>query len=485
MSLNPLPVAFAPFAPDLSDYTPGYSDAIWNVEPYPDGYGPLPAWAAVGSALAAAAKGAITVRLLTGSTSIFALSATKAYKLDSSDITWDDVTRLAGGDYGATAYWGLVQYGTYLVATNGTDATQYIDVDSGTNFAALTNAPKGTYCAAMGDHLLLGKIENDPRAVAWSGVNDATYWTYGYRGSDYQTFPDGGDVKGVIGYGNGAVVFQSDKIRVIERTGGNYVFSTRVLHERLGCFAPYSIVQARNQFFWYDQAGFYMGLEGRPIGNERVNRYVEGISTSAGRALIRGCPDPSRDMVWWIIPKADGTTFMLGYDYTHDKWTQSDTQLDLLFAAISPGYTIDGLGTLGYTMDTIPYPFDSPFWQGSGVQTLAGFSTAGAYGYFQDDPQIATFETVDLELATGETGYVNALRITGDMDYSAVTAQTGYREFPGDPITWTTETAADASTGRVWLRARGSTLRFKVNIASSDWSNATSVMAWVRKAGKR
>ena len=42
MALTPVSIPLAPYAPDMSDYTNGYSDAILNVEPHLDGYGPLP-----------------------------------------------------------------------------------------------------------------------------------------------------------------------------------------------------------------------------------------------------------------------------------------------------------------------------------------------------------------------------------------------------------------------------------------------------------
>ena len=49
MALTPVSIPLAPYAPDMSDYTNGYSDAILNVEPHLDGYGPLPSWSAVGN----------------------------------------------------------------------------------------------------------------------------------------------------------------------------------------------------------------------------------------------------------------------------------------------------------------------------------------------------------------------------------------------------------------------------------------------------
>jgi hypothetical protein len=333
---------------------------------------------------------------------------------------------------------------------------------------------------------LLG-LSTDNRAVAWSGVNDATYWTYGYRGSDTQTFPDGGEVMGAIPVADGAVVFQKDKIRIIRRVGGNYIWGINVLHENLGCFAPWSIIPARNTFMWFDQAGFYMGMEGKPIGAEKVDFYAKEQSDDSKIDEIRGTTDPARNLAWWLIPKSDGTTFLLGYDWVLDRWTQCDVNLDYIFKAISPGYTIDGMATLGYTtIDSLPYPVDSPFWQGTGIQTLAGFGSTGKYGYFAGNYREATLETVDIEFSKGGAAFINATRLDGDCSTTNITGQIGTRKFPGDTISWGNVVAADADTGRIWLRAMGATHRLRFTIAeAATWEHANNATIWLRKAGNR
>lgn len=480
-------VRWAAFEPDKSPYLSGFAENILNVHPTADGYTSMRSWAAIGSALTAnaACKGAITVRKAAGTTDIYALTATKAYKQNTSDLTWTDVTRSSGGDYAAPNYWSSAQYGSYLVTANGFDANQFIDIDSGTNFATLTNSPKASYVAVMGDHLLLGALDSDKRAVAWSGVNDATYWTYGYRGSDSQTFPDGGDVQGVLGLGKNALVLQDDKIRMIEWVGGSLTFQTRVLHEGLGCFAPQSAVSIRSIPFWYAESGFFMGLDAKPIGAERVNHYVEQVSNPANRALITGAVDPSENIVWWLVPKVDGTKFMIGYDWLLDKWTQSDTNIDIIFPAISPGYTIDSLGTLGYTMDTIPYPFDSPFWQGDGISQLAGFSSTGRFGYFSGVNQAATLETNDIEFNPGGYAYSQSARMISDAPYSLCAIQAASRAFHGQPLIWTTSDPVQSSTGVSWVRKRGKTHRFRATISSGDWYHSNGLTVYYKPAGGR
>lgn len=489
MTLPTQQIQWAQFAPDASDYNPQFSDAINNVEPRIDGYGPIPKLGTFGTALPSRCRGAFNFRRDDGSSDIFAGTLTKLYKYNIATASWDDVTRVSGGNYTMSDgdYWSFAQYRSRLIATNGVDAVQYMDVDGGgTNFAALPNAPIGKYAATVGDFLMIGDLTTDITAVAWSGINNSEYWTYGFRGSDAQSFPDGGRIQGIVPYGSGAVIFQRDKIRIMERVGGNIIFSIRVLHENIGCFAPLSIVSVGNDFFWYDQGGFYRGIQAQSIGAERVNRYAAATVDAAYAKRIRGINDPTKKMVWWLLDTSSTEKEMLGYDYQLDRWTRSDEQADFLFPAITPGYTIDSIYDLFPTMDEIEFPFDSPFWNGNGILTMAGFTSAGEFGYFQGFNQAATLETNDLYINQGGKAFLQSVRMISDVDHASTTVQVGTRGFHGEAITWGEAKVPGGTSGRAWSRLRGGLHRVRVNIAeNATWNVAQGVVAYLKSAGVR
>jgi hypothetical protein len=482
-------IRWAEFAPDASPYSAQFSDSILNVEPRIDGYGPLAKLATFGTALPGRCVGAFNFRRDDGSSDIFAGTLTKLYKFNTATASWDDVTRLVGGDYTMSVgqYWSFAQYRSRLIATNGVDAVQYMDVDAGgTNFAALPNAPIGKYAAVVGDFLMIADLDTDITAVAWSGINNSEYWTYGFRGSDVQSFPDGGRIQGIVPYGQGAVIFQRDKIRLMERVSGNIIFAVRILHESIGCFAPLSIVSIGNDFFWYDQGGYYRGINAQPIGAERVNRYAAETASATYAKNMRGISDPTKQLVWWLIDTSSTDTEMLGYDYQLNKWTRAVQDVDFIFPAITPGYTIDAIDDLFPTMDDIAFPFDSPFWNGNGILTMAGFTQAGEFGYFQGFNLAATLETNDFEIAAGNYGYLQSARVISDARYNECTVQVGYRPFHGETMTFATAVQPSSSTGRAFLRKRGKTNRIRVNFTEdATWNYANGVTVYARQAGAR
>jgi len=492
VSLPSQDITWASYAPDAGPYSSQFSDALLNVEPRVDGYGALPKLATFGTAVPAAAPrvlGAFAFRRTNGATDLFCGTAARLYRYNVATASWDNVTRSSGGDYTTTAgnYWNFAQFGDRLVAVNGTDVPQYIDVNGGgTNFATLPNAPTSAYVATVGDFLMFGKLSSDTGGIAWSGVNDSEYYTYGFRGSDSQSFPDGGVVQGVIPHGNGAIVFQRDKIRILERVSGNLTFSVRVLQENIGCFSPQSIVRVRNDFFWYDQDGFYRGLEAQPIGAERVNRFTASTAAENRRKFIRGANDPVKQVVWWVIDTGDTASFRLGYDWALDRWTRSDETVDFIFPATTPGYTIDTIDGLFGSMDAIAIPFDSSFWAGTGVLALAGFTVSGSFGYFQGFNQAAVLETNDFEVNPGNYGYIQSARHISDCAYSSATFQLGHRPFHGQAITWPTAVTASGNTGRAFLRRRGKTHRVRLNIAANaTWGVSNGVTVYAKSAGDR
>ena len=319
--------------------------------------------------------------------------------------------------------------------------------------------------------------------VQWSAVNDSEEYTAGTGGSDTQPFADGGFVRGIVPMDTGAIIFQEDKIRTMQRTNNQTVFGFSVLHNNIGCFAPNSITAARNTFYWYAQGGFYEGMEAKPIGEEYVNRWIEEKATPEDRMNMRGAMDPVNKIVWWSIKGADETYFLLGYNWVLQEWCHAEVDVAYILNAIPSGYTMDTWDDLGATFDDLPFTFDSPVWGGSGVLLLAGFDVDGDYGFFSGTNLEATLETNDYEGNLGNYMYIGSSRMITDATIDNVTGQIGYRDFPGDPITWATEKSADTNTGRIWHNQRAQTARLRNKIAASSWNTTKGAIVFARDGG--
>ena len=169
MTFQPVQLQWAKFGPDRSDYDPAYSDATKNVRPIAGAKAPIADFSRDGADLGAEPRGGIVARKANSTTVTYAGTAAKLYRYNASTTAFDEVTRSSGGDYSGSFDWSMAQYGSRIIACNGTDATQYIDVDSGSNFAALSNAPIADHVATVGDFVVFGNLSTNPRARSMVG----------------------------------------------------------------------------------------------------------------------------------------------------------------------------------------------------------------------------------------------------------------------------------------------------------------------------
>ena len=481
-------IGWAEFAPDLSDYTLSATDGTKNVWPIADSYAPLPAWGQLASAALSTTgpKGGFTARKADSTSSIFGGTATTLERFNASTLDFDDVTRTSGGDYAGSGDWDFTQFGALVIAVNGTDATQSFNVDSASNFAALSNAPIGSYVESVGGHVFIGKLSTNSRAVQWSGYEDATFWTAGQRGSDIQPLPNGGEIKGLIGFEKGLVVFQEDKIRFAEYTGGQWIFNFNVIHENIGCYAPWSVVGVRNTFFWYDVGGFYQGLDAQPIGSNKINKFIEDNVTSSNRKAMRGTVDPVRKIVSWTMLLADNTYFRIGYNWITGKWAPVYDDIAFPFFAIPTGVTFDTWDDYSSTFDALPYTFNSDVWVGDEIPLMAGFDADGNFGYFNGPNLEATLETADVNLTPGYFTNVGFVRPVDDVTPTDGHLQVGTRQYPGGAITWSDDIEADTNMARFRVNKRGFTHRIRRVIdAGATWNNSRGIIPYARTAGRR
>jgi hypothetical protein len=196
--------------PDVADVDSPFLASAINVVPAPDGYENFGALTeATAATFSGSCMGACAVKTSSGTTYVFAGSSTALYRRAIGDVAWTDVTRLAGGAYGVSLEgpWRFAKYGIYLIAVSGTETPQVIDIDSGTNFAALGGTPPTAYdVQTVGDFVVMIGLASNRRKIRWSAINDHTGWTVGTNLCDEQEFPDGHFVNGMAGDKSGYVL---------------------------------------------------------------------------------------------------------------------------------------------------------------------------------------------------------------------------------------------------------------------------------------
>lgn len=472
-------IAFGSWAPDAYDLNSSLAGEASGVLPGANSYHPWPQLQAFSAALGSVANGAFLGRQVGGSYTVFAGTTTKLYKF-SSVTTWSD---FAGATYAVPGgeYWDMDQYGQHLIATNGVDAVQFVDVDSGTAFGDLAGSPpKARIVKTVGDYLMLGRTENYPTGIEWSGLNDDTFWTHGQRSSDYQVFPDGGFVTGITSVDTG-LIFQENAIRRFQQTADRSIFNFQRTEDGQGCIAPHSLVTVNATAYFVSRAGFRKagpdtGFQSAPIGLEVVDKFFQDSINLGRMAAIWGVADPLRPRVFWLAPAAGSTSAQLSvllcYDILANRWTHTTVMASLLFAGATPGYTLEGLDALYPSLDAMPISLDSPTLTG-GAPYVAAFDSAFKMAFFNGASMPAVVQTNEFQAIPGKRTFISGYRPITDA--TAVTGRIAGRESPQGTVAWSVSAPA-TTQGMVPARMSARLHRIELSVPAGEaWTHLQGV----------
>lgn len=486
-------ISFAEWAPDIAHLNSKFSADIMNVLMAADGAIPFPQLAPFSAALSEEPTGGFTARDSSGTVHIFIGTKTKLWRLDNTDMTWDDVSR-TGDAYDSTTSerWRFAQFGDYVVAVNINDEPQVFQIGISTEFADLAGSPpKARFVAVWGDFLVLLCLASYPNRIHWSGLNDIEEWTPGTANCDYQEFPDGGDVQGATNATN-PIIFQKQAIRMGTFVPGSpIVFTFQKVHDRRGAAAPYSIVSRGEFTFFADSGGFFrISPDGgiASIGREKVDRTIFGMIEGSTLADIYGEIDPFFSRVYWAVRAASTSAAfdrLVVYDWEMGRWTQIGGDFSILFPLSSGtiGYTLGSLGDLYATLADVPFPLGSNVWQG-GAPVMAALDSNWKLGFFSGENAEAVIETAEMGATDGTVSFVDGLYPI--VDTNDLYVSMGTRQKRGDPRVWGAEIAPTEATGRVDALCEARFYSFRVRIPEGVvWTSAQGIDVSAISAGYR
>ena len=337
-------IQFKDWLPDQPSVLDAVSEAN-NVIPLAIGYGPFKSAVNYSGAASEDLNNCFAAKV-DNDVTIFAGGSTKLFKVSSTDLSMEDVSKASG--YTGINRWKFVQFGNYALASNGSEKIQYFDVNSSTDFADLAAAaPVAKYIAVVRDFVVGANIGAGtyPSRVQWSDINDPTDWTAGAASqSDYQELPDGGDITGITG-GEFGIVFLEKAIVRMSYIGSPLFFQFDTISRNIGCIEGGSIAQYGGITYFLSDDGFYScnGQQVVGIGAEKVDRYFFSNANIGDIDSISAAIDPERNLVIWNYTTVSGNRALLIYNFETQKWCEADTDVDVLSTLATTGTTLDGI----------------------------------------------------------------------------------------------------------------------------------------------
>jgi hypothetical protein len=475
-------IAFGEWTPDQPGLTNGLQRAE-NVFPQANGYGAVPTVVDYSAAASEALTNVVAGRTTVGGTILFAGGATKLFKLDSADLSLDNVSKSGNYTTPTDQRWRFTQFGNIVIAANGYDKLQGFDINSASLFSNLAaDAPTARYVTIVRDFVVSGNIQpSNPNRVQWSALNDESSWTTSATTqADFQEIPDGGSVVGITG-GEFGLILMDRSIYRMSYVGSPLVFQFDNITRNLGCYEANSVIQYAGMTFFLGDDGFY-GCDGQtilPIGNEKVNRFFFNDVDQGTIYLMSAAVDPAKKLIIWAYASQNSATVnkLIIYNFQTQKWSSGTTTADRIATTSTPAVTLEGLDAYG-NLDTIMTSFDSRLWLGGRLQ-LAGVNGTKIVT-FTGANATAFLETGDIEVP-GATSAITMVKPLVDNGSANVAIAT--RRLLNETVTYGTAASSD-SENRVSIRSVGRYHRLQLSPTGS-WSTAIGMDIELNGLGTR
>jgi hypothetical protein len=472
-------LVYGDFLPDLPDYgSPGVSEAV-NVYPTSTGYKPVGQFSAHTGSLLEACKGASNFIAPSGRVVLIAGTATKLYRQDAT--SWAELE--SGYSLGEEDRWRFVQFGQYAIASNHVDPPVKIDLEDDTVSALGGSPPLMQAMAVVGNFVVGTQIDGVVNRIAWSGENDSEWWTYAQRKSDYQDFPDGGEVTGIIG-GDVGLILQRNAVRRMAYVGGNVLFRFDKISSFAGCATVHSVAQFGELAFWYSDTGFKMwdGAQIRSIGHEKVDAAFAGLYEIVDMSAISTAIDGQRSTVCW----STGQRMWL-YNWLLDKWTLIEVAAEIVTQRATRAPSLEEQDeVVGEPDDNLDEDglasFDSARFR-AGDPTFYIFSE-GVMGTLNGENMVARITGRTIEMTENRDSRLRRVRPMTDAT-GGITVRLDAKQRLGDTARRRDFTTLQSS-GEMPVRNRGRFVKARLTIAAGEeWDYLHGVDATVETAGRR
>jgi hypothetical protein len=461
---------FGKYLPDLPDHMSDGLLSVSNAYPMTRAWRPVGQWVGNTSPLPSPCLGAASFVSPTGYAAIIAGTSTGLYRQTAGG--WQLLQ--SGFSVPPDGRWRFAQFGGLAICTDQTDAMVKVNIDTGV-VSLLGGAPPRVQTLAVVQNFLVGGIvDGDTATIAWCGENNAEFWQYGQRKSDYNIFPDGGAVNGILG-GEFGLILQRNAIRRMSYVGGNILFRLDKIASNVGCVTVHSVAQYGELGFWYSDSGFKMwdGASIRSIGFEQVDATFAALYGVADWPKMSAAIDGPRNMVFWSMAGK-----IWGYNWLLESWTVVDYNAQIITGGYTKTVTVDeqdpAVGVPDDILENVGLlSFDDPSFNG-GAPRFYVFNSSNALGSFAGANMAASWGMRNVELVDGRDVRLRRVRPMTDA-VAGLTYTANVKQRLGDAGANINATVLN-STGEMPVRARGRYAKQSFAIAAGQaWTYCQGV----------
>jgi len=478
-------ILFGEWKPDQADSTGQPSNDLemaYNVYPSATGYAPFPKASPISVPMPDSQDitGMTTARY---NEDIFTIAGTRfnLYKGNNLTRVSEDIKAIGkdGGYKVPTVGWHFVQYGNSILATNGADKIQRLNLvgekidplSPAGKFEDIPQAPKCRTMCIVRDFVVAGYCDDKSNRVQWSDLNNDTVWDSDptTNQADFQDLAGGGEVKAVTG-GEFGLILQDKAVQRMSYVGTPLIFQFDLISDNIGCLSGKSAIQHNGISYWLSHEGMIAcdGTQVTNIGNGKVNDWLfnkidlKQMDYKADNASV--AIDPIKNLIVWNFPTKTDDRLMLKYNYSTQRFSTGVTKAHIVCGLETDGATLESLDALFPNLDTMTVSLDSNLFIG-GQFSFCG-AEGGAVVAFDLKNEDCYLTTNDMEFG----GFSVVTSAQPIVENGSAEFQVSSRNTLNDGILFGS-VSATSNENRADLRSGGKYHRIRMK-PTDTWTNA-------------
>ena len=483
-------ILFGEWKPDQADSTGQPSNDLemaYNVYPSATGYAPFPD------------RRPLTIpmpddQVITGMTTarynedIFTITGTRfnIYKGNNLLSRVSDDIKPIGKDGGykvPKTGWKFMPFGNSVLATNGADKIQTMNILGSGKFGDIAQAPVCRTMTTVRDFVVAGYCNEDSTKVQWSDLNNELQWdSADTNQADFQRLPSGGEIKAITG-GEFGLILQDKGVRRMSYVGTPLIFQFDLISDNIGCLAGQSAIQHNGISYWLSHEGMIAcdGTKVTNIGNGKVNDWLfnkidlKQMDNKLDNSSV--AIDPIKNLIVWNFPTKTDDRIMLKYNYSTQRFSTGITKAHIVCGLETDGTTLEALDPDFPVLDGMPVSLDSNLFIG-GQFAFCG-AEGGVVVAFDLESNDSYLTTNDMEF----DGFSVVTSAQPIVENGSAKFQVSSRNTLNDGILFgTASTTSDEN--RADLRSGGKYHRVRMK-PTDTWTNAIGFDLEVSTQGQR
>ena len=483
-------ILFGEWKPDQADSTGQPSNDLemaYNVYPSATGYAPFPD------------RRPLTIPMpdaqdITGMTTarynedIFTITGTRfnIYKGNNLLSRVSDDIKPIGKDGGykvPKTGWQFMPFGNSVLATNGADKIQTMNIIGSGKFGDIEQAPVCRTMTTVRDFVVAGYCNEDSTKVQWSDLNNELQWdSADTNQADFQRLPSGGEIKAITG-GEFGLILQDKGVRRMSYVGTPLIFQFDLISDNIGCLAGKSAIQHNGISYWLSHEGMIAcdGTKVTNIGNGKINDWLfnkidlKQMDNKLDNSSV--AIDPIKNLIVWNFPTKTDDRIMLKYNYSTQRFSTGITKAHIVCGLETDGTTLEALDPDFPDVDVMPVSLDSHLFIG-GQFAFCG-AEGGVVVAFDLESNDSYLTTNDMEF----DGFSVVTSAQPIVENGSAKFQVSSRNTLNDGILFgSASTTSDEN--RADLRSGGKYHRVRMQ-PTDTWTNAVGFDLEVSTQGQR